>query len=169
MYPTGVAVDAYGDLFIADPGTNTIREVGAKGIITTVADDGISGYSGDGGMATNAELHSPEDVSVDAFGNLFIADLFNNRIRKVGTHGMITTFAGNGTGGYAGDGGPPANAELYYPSGVALDAAENLLIADEENQLQFVRIFWFDSCHQTCIIQLAVLIYNKANVRIAQL
>ena len=169
MYPTGVAVDAYGDLFIADPGTNTIREVGAKGIITTVAGDGISGYSGDGGMATNAELHSPEDVSVDAFGNLFIADLFNNRIRKVGTHGMITTFAGNGTGGYAGDGGPPANAELYYPSGVALDAAENLLIADEENQLQFVRIFWFDSRHQTCIIQLAVLICIKANERIAQL
>jgi hypothetical protein len=102
-------------------------------------------------------------------GYLFISDLGTNTIRKVGTHGMITTFAGNGTGGYAGDGGPPANAELYYPSGVALDAAENLLIADEENQLQFVRIFWFDSRQQTCIIQLAVLICIKANERIAQL
>ena len=102
------------------------------------------GYCGDGGAATNAELMNPTGVAVDAYGDLFISDPGTNTIRKVGTHGMITTFAGNGTGGYGGDGGPPANAELYYPSGVALDAAENLLIADEENQLQFVRIFWFD-------------------------
>ncbi len=138
-WPGGVAVDASGDLFIADSENNVIREVGTNGIITTVAGNGYTtpygygGFSGDGGAATNAELNLSEGVAVDATGNLFIADTDNERIRKVGTNGIITTVAGNGTNGYAGDGGAATNAELAYPAGVAVDAIGNLFIADSGN------------------------------------
>ena len=138
-YPIGVAVDATGDLFIADKNNYCIRKVGTNGIITTVAGNGTAGYSGDGGQATNAEMRNPYGVAVDSIGNLFIADWANNCIRKVGTNGIITTFAGNGYGAglgygnYTGDGGAATNAELYYPYGVAVDAKGNLFIADWAN------------------------------------
>jgi sugar lactone lactonase YvrE len=127
--PCGVAVDATGNLFIAD---YSIRKVGTNGIITTVAGGG-SHYPGDGGAATNAELGVPYGVAMDAAGNLFIADTGNNRIRKVGPDGIITTVAGNGTKSYSGDGGAATNAELNYPGGVAVDATGNLFIADYGN------------------------------------
>jgi sugar lactone lactonase YvrE len=133
--PYGVEVDASGNLFIADYANSRVRKVGTNGIITTVAGNGTNGYSGDGGAATNAELHYPYAVAVDASGNLFIADYFNDRIRRVGTNGIITTVAGNGTAGYSGDGGAATNAELNYPSGVALDASSNLFIADSDNNV----------------------------------
>ncbi len=104
--------------------------MGTNGIITTVAGNGTNGYSGDGGAATNAELQNPFGVAVDATGNLFIGDDGNSVIREVGTNGIITTVAGNGTTGYSGDGGAATNAELYYPDGVAVDATGNLFIAD---------------------------------------
>ncbi len=129
-YPEGVAVDATGNLFIADVGNQRIRKVDTHGIITTVAGNGAYGYSGDGGRATNASLNYPERVAVDARGNLFIADYVNNRIRQVGTNGIITTVAGNGTNGYSGDGGSATNASLFNPSGVAVDGFGNLYIAD---------------------------------------
>ncbi len=129
-FPEGVTVDAAGNLFVADFYNNRIRKVGTNGIITTVAGNGTDGFSGDGGAATNAELCHPEGVAVDAAGNLFIADDITNRIRKVGTNGIITTVAGNGTYGYSGDGGAATNAELYFPYGVAVDASGNLFIAD---------------------------------------
>ena len=132
-YPSSVAVDASGNLFIADSGNQRIREVGTNGIITTVAGNGGSGYSGDGGPATSAQLWWPACIAVDASGNLFIADANNNRIRKVGTNGIITTVAGNGTWGHSGDGGVAANAQLNNPSGVAVDALGNLFIADSAN------------------------------------
>src|ERR1022692_1478906 len=99
--PSGAAVDAIGNLFIADSGNNCIRKVGINGIITTVAGNGYGagtggGYSGDGGAATNAELNYPTGVAVDTTGNLFIAEEGNQRVRKVGTNGIITTVAGNG-------------------------------------------------------------------------
>ncbi|MGA2177941.1 MAG: immunoglobulin domain-containing protein, partial [Verrucomicrobiota bacterium] len=128
-FPLGVAVDAFGNLFIADEGNSVIREVGTNGIISTVAGNRTQGYSGDGGPATNAELSYPVGVAMDASGNLFIADSGNWVIRKVGTNGIITTVAGNGTWGYSGDGGPATNAELRYPFGVAVDASGNLFIA----------------------------------------
>ena len=133
--PTGVAVDAAGDLFIADSGNNRIREVNlATGMITTVAGNGTGGYSGDGGPATAAELDYPEGVAVDAAGDLFIADSDNNRVREVNlSTGMITTVAGNGTDGYSGDNGPATAAELNYPEGIAVDAAGDLFIADTDN------------------------------------
>ncbi len=109
-----------------------------NGIINTVAGNGTNGFSGDGGAATNAELNLPTGVAVDATGNLFIADYYNNVIRKVGTNGIITTVAGYRggirPGGYSGDGGAATNAELYGPSGVAVDTTDNLFIADEGNQ-----------------------------------
>jgi sugar lactone lactonase YvrE len=105
-----------------------------------VEGNGTAGYFGDGGVATNAELNYPNGVVVDATGNLFIADSQNNVIRKVGTNGIITTVAGDGyvnftAGGYSGDGGAASNAELNWPSGVAVDATGNLFIADSQNNL----------------------------------
>jgi sugar lactone lactonase YvrE len=134
-YPEGVAVDASGNVFIADAGNQRIRKVATNGVITTVAGDGIGAYSGDGGAATNASIYNPEDVVVDATGNLFIADTYNQRIRKVATNGIITTIAGNGTRAYSGDGGLATSASLLDPEGVAVDAAGNLFIADTENQV----------------------------------
>ena len=153
--PQGVAADAAGNLLIAD-GSNRIRVVAASsgtfygkamtaGDIYTVAGDGTGGFAGDGGPATSAELNSPQGVAADAAGNLLIADTFNNRLRVVAassgtfygkamTAGDIYTIAGNGTFGFAGDGGPATSAELASPEGVAVDAAGNLLIADTGNQ-----------------------------------
>jgi secreted PhoX family phosphatase len=132
-YPTEVAVDAAGNLFIADNFNNRIRKVTPEGIITTVAGNGVQGYSGDGGQATSASLNYPAGVAVDATGNLFIADYGNNRIRKVTTGGAITTVAGNGISGFSGDGGAATSASMNGPSGIAVDAAGNLFVAEDLN------------------------------------
>jgi sugar lactone lactonase YvrE len=132
-FPSGVAVDASGNLFIADYFNQRIRKV-SKGVITTYAGTGnSSGFSGDGGQAISAQLGGPEGVAVDAAGNLYIADVYNQRIRKVATNGVITTVAGNGTAGYSGDGGLAVAAQLRSPYGLTLDAAGNLYIADSDN------------------------------------
>jgi len=133
--PVDVALDAGGNLYIADYVNHRIRRVDAStGIITTVAGTGVAGYSGDGGLANSAWLSYPSGMAFDAGGNLYIADLNNNRVRRVaGGTGIITTVAGNGTAGYSGDGGPATNAWLFGPAGVALDAGGNLYIADLAN------------------------------------
>jgi sugar lactone lactonase YvrE len=128
--PFGVAVDVSGHVFISDSGNQRIREVGADGIIITIAGDGTQGYRGDGGPATNAELNYPICLAPDASGNLFIADSGNNRIRQLGTNGLMATVAGNGVIGDAGDGGAATNASLNAPFGVAVDMSGNLFIAD---------------------------------------
>jgi uncharacterized protein (TIGR03437 family) len=127
----GVAVDLAGNLYIPDR-SSRIRKVSTSGIISTAAGR-LSGFSGDGGPATNAALNGPQGVAVDAAGNLYIADYFNYRIRKVNSSGIITTLAGNGSYRFAGDGGPATTAPLYQPSAVALDAADNLYIAETLN------------------------------------
>jgi hypothetical protein len=132
----GVAVDGSGNLFIADPANNRIRKVSAAtGIITTVAGTGTSGFSGDGGLATSALLAAPLSVAVDGSGNLYIADYFNLRIRKVSAAtGIITTVAGTGMYGFSGDGGPATSAQLNAPVSVAVNGSGNVFIADFSNQ-----------------------------------
>jgi uncharacterized protein (TIGR03437 family) len=134
-YPQGVAVDASGNLYIADTGNNVIRKVSAGGIITTIAGRfGQVGFYGDGGPAVAALLYAPASVAVDASGNLFIADTVNNVIRKVtASSGNISTVAGNSTQGFAGDGAAATSAELYLPTGVFVDASGNIFIADRGN------------------------------------
>jgi sugar lactone lactonase YvrE len=134
-FPHGVALNSSGSLFIADTLNSVIRRVDATtGIITTVAGNGTWGYSGDGGPATAAHLLWPQGLAVDAFGNLFITDMGNQRIRRVdATTSIITTVAGNGTDRFSGDGGPATSAELCYPSAVAVDDSGNLFIADTYN------------------------------------
>jgi sugar lactone lactonase YvrE len=137
--PFGVAVDASGNIYIADGGNHRIRKVtnfGSSGTISTVAGNGEYGYSGDGGLATSAQLYAPTGVAVDASGNIYIADTENHRIRKVtnpGSSGIISTVAGNGERGYSSDGVLATSAQLNYPYGVAVDALGNIYIADGEN------------------------------------
>ena len=129
--PSAVALDGAGNLYIATD--HRIRKVNAAGVITTVAGNGTRGYGGDGGAATAAQLNLPLGVALDGAGNLYIADAFNNRIRKVNAAGVISTVAGDGTYGHGGDGGAAVAAQLDFPRGVALDSAGNLYIADTNN------------------------------------
>jgi trimeric autotransporter adhesin len=132
-YPNGVAADAAGNIFIADTDSQRIRRISADGIITTVAGNGAAGFRGDGGPATSAQLNYPSAVAVDAFGNLFIADTRNQRIRKVTPAGTIVTVAGNGSAGFSGDGASALLARLNDPRAVAADSEGNLFIADSGN------------------------------------
>jgi len=131
-FPRGVAVDSTGNLYIADSGNNVIRKVTPAGVISTVAGNGIGGYEGDDGPATSAELRNVQSVAVDGGGNLYIADYGNSVIRKMTAAGVISTVAGNGSMGYAGDGGPATSAELN-PLGVNVDGNGNIYIADTFN------------------------------------
>jgi sugar lactone lactonase YvrE len=131
--PYGIAVDSSGNLYIADAGNQSIRKVTAGGIITTIAGTTTAGYFGDNGPAINAQLNNPLGVAVDSSGNLYIADSYNQRIRKVTTAGVITTVAGNGTCCLSGDNGPAINAQVHQPESVAVDGSGNLYIADLGN------------------------------------
>lgn len=135
--PYGIAMDASGDLFIADTGNNVIREVNAAtGIINVVAGSGSPGYAGDNGLATLAQLNQPYGIAIDTSGNLYIADTGNNAVRMVNpSTGLITTIVGDGSGtaGYSGDGGPAVQARLSSPSDVAVDSVGNVYIADWMN------------------------------------
>jgi hypothetical protein len=134
-YPSAIATDASGDLFIADYGNNCIREVNSSGVVTTIAGNGTDGYAGDGGQATAAELADPSGVFVDASGRLFIADAANNRVREVNlSTGVITTVAGDGIAGYAGDGGLATLAMIDAPQGLTENGSGQLFISDCGNQ-----------------------------------
>ena len=133
--PYRVAVDRAGNLYIADYGNNLVRKVTPDGFITTVAGNGSVGHGGDGGLATSAQLDAPYGIAVDGAGNLYIVNHFGHRIRLVTANGRITTLAGNGTGGYSGDGGPASLAEMYEPEDVAVDVAGNLYVTDSHNGL----------------------------------
>ena len=135
--PYGVAVDASGNVYIADTDNHRIRKVNnpvSSGTISTVAGDGTPFYAGDGGLATLAYLSNPSGVAVDASGNIYIADTGNHCIRVVmKSTGIISTVAGDGNFGYFGDGGLATSARLAYPFGVAVDASGNVYITDSAN------------------------------------
>ena len=131
--PAGLAFDKSGNLYIADRNNNRIRKVDARGIITTIAGTGTAGFSGDGGPATQAQLHLPSGVALDGKGNIFLSDRSNNRIRVIDSSGKIRTYAGSGKDGHRGDNGPALKASIDRPFGIALDRKGNLYIADRRN------------------------------------
>jgi trimeric autotransporter adhesin len=128
--PFGVAVDAAGNLYIAEFGNNRVRKVGTNGNISTLAGNGVSGYGGDGGQAGSAQINGPQGVAADSTGNVYIADTNNNRVRKVASNGVITTVAGTGIAGFSGDGNLASNAQVGNPVAVAVDSVGNVYIAD---------------------------------------
>ena len=130
----GLAVDGEGNVYIADTENLRIRRVDASGTITTFAGTGRWGTEGDGGPATRAGLTAMHGLAADAQGNLYVADTWNDRIRKIDTEGIITTVAGAGEEGVSGDGGSATEARLNKPRGVAVDAVGNLYIADSDNR-----------------------------------
>src|ERR1700733_1960590 len=132
-YPIGVAVDGSGNVYIADQYNYVVRKV-SGGNISTFAGNHTYGFNGDGGPAASAELSYVLDVATDATGDVYIADQYNQRIRKVNASGTISTYAGNGTAGYQGDGGVAYQTSLYYPSSVAVDGAGDVIIGDYDNQ-----------------------------------
>jgi len=134
--PMGLAVDASGNVYIADGLNQQIRRVDTSGKITLFAGGGVAAPLGDGGPAVNANIQfaGPHaGMAFDKAGNMYVADIFHNRIRKIDTNGIITTFAGTGTRGFTGDGGAATGAELAAPQGVAVDSAGNVYIADTGN------------------------------------
>ncbi len=147
-YPTGVAVDRHGNLFIADAGDDEIREVSVRGTITRLAGTGVdcggTDACGDGGAAASAELTSPDGVAVDRSGNVYVADTGDNEIRRIATAGTISTVAGTGgrclTSPSCGDGAAATAAELNFPESVAVDSHGDLFIADDgDNEVREVR------------------------------
>lgn len=135
--PTDVFADLDGNLFITEEYNNVVRRIDAgTGIITTICGNGGGGFAGDGGPATAAHMEQPQSLCLDKYGNIYIADRGNQRIRKVNiSSGVVTTYAGNGATGYAGDGGQAINAELSMPTGVCSDTAGNIYIADNGNNV----------------------------------
>src|ERR1017187_6110015 len=132
-FPMGIAVDAAGNLFVADRDASVVRKIAVNGTISTVAGSGTPGFAGDGGAATSAQINGPFDVAVASSGNLYIADTGNEVVRKVSPDGTISTVVGTGARGYLGDGGAARGAWLDGPESVAMDAAGNLYIADTFN------------------------------------
>lgn len=132
-FPTGVLFDPDGNLVVCDRNNHRVRKIDASGTITTIVGDGTAGFAGDGSAATAARVNLPQTACYDAAGNLYIADSFNHRIRKVDTSGIITTVAGSSSAGNGGDGGPATSAQLFIPIGVAVNAAGDIFIADYGN------------------------------------
>jgi len=131
--PRAIARDSAGNLYVADSGNSLIRKIGMDLSVRTIAGLGTGGFSGDGKAAVNAQLNSPAGITVDAAGNVYIADAGNQRIRKIDLGGIITTIAGTGSAQYGGDSGPATLATLNMPAGLALDSSGNLYIADTGN------------------------------------
>ncbi len=129
--PADVTVDAEGNLYIADTWHQRVRKVTPQGIISTLAGNGTAGYSGDGGLATEAQLNHPQALAVDEQGNVFIADLRNYRIRKVDANGIISTYSGTGVRGYSGDDGLAIAAQHDAPYDLAVDSVGNLYVLEK--------------------------------------
>jgi len=127
MSPSNIAVDEAGNLYVSSD--HRIRKVDTDGIISTIAGNGIAGYSGDGGPATLSQFYFPGGIMVDNLGNLYVADTYNHRIRKIDTDGIVTTVAGDGSEGCSGDGGSAVEAQFLKPVDIAIDNLSNLYIS----------------------------------------
>ena len=132
-HPEGVAVDGAGNVYVADSANHRVRKIDTTGMISTLAGTGERGYGGDGGPAVEARLSYPAGVAVDTEGNVYVADSWNHRVRKVDREGTITTLAGRGFRGYVGNGGPAARAALANPTGLSVDSEGNVYVADTWN------------------------------------
>lgn len=129
---TQMCFDKFGNLYFADCLNHRIRKIAPSGIITTVAGCGpVWSSYGDGGPATNAGLHHPSGVAVDTAGNIYIADSYNNAVRKVNTAGIISLYGGTYGVGPVGDGGPATNAQIYFPNSIAVDRQGNVFVTDQ--------------------------------------
>ena len=147
-FPAGVAPDASGNIYISDAVHNVIRKVNSAGIISTFAGTGTAGYTGDGGPASTARLNYPQDIFIDASGNIYFSDTYNNVVRKINIAGIISTVAGSGTAGFSGDGGPATAAQLHYPVGVYQDNSGKTYISDPSNN-RIRRVVDFQTLHFT--------------------
>ncbi|PZF72194.1 NHL domain-containing protein [Taibaiella soli] len=132
-HPTAVTADVYGNIYIADALSDRILKIDTNGIMIKIAGTGSSGYSGDGGPATLAQIYFPRDLKVDRARTVYFSDYWNHRIRKIDSTGIITTIAGTGVQGFSGDGGAATAAQISTPCGLALDPAGNLYFADHGN------------------------------------
>ena len=132
-WPCGLAIGSDGSLYIADSENHCVRKVDPEGMITTIAGTGVEGDSGDGGLAINAELTTPNGVLVDSHGNIFIADEFAHRVRKIDPNGIIQTYAGTGIAGSSDSGVDARQAKLRQPCGLAMDRAGNLYLSEFKN------------------------------------
>jgi trimeric autotransporter adhesin len=140
--PAAVALDPYGQIYIADYFNHAIRKIDTAGVIHTIAGTGIAGFGGDNGPAVTAQLRFPSGVAVFGFGPVYISDEGNNVVRMINGAGMISVVAGNYTNGYAGDGGLAVSGELSSPKGIAVDALNRLYISDfDNNTIRIVRSF----------------------------
>ena len=132
--PTALAIDNNSNIYICDAGNNVVRKISGAGIISTYAGNGTPGNTGDGGLATAAQLYDPIGIVYDYYNSvIFICDDQNHNVRQVNASGIISTVAGTGTAGYSGDGGPATSAQLHFPSGITVDFSGNLFIADRIN------------------------------------
>lgn len=125
--PFSIAIDASGNLLIADNSAATVRRVNPDGIISKVAGNKLFGFSGDGGPAVTGTFNIPQSIAFGPSGSLYVADFLNNRIRRIDASGLLSTVAGSGRSGKAGDGGPATSADLYLPAGVAVDGSGNVM------------------------------------------
>jgi sugar lactone lactonase YvrE len=134
----GICIDNSGNTYLSSG--YQIRKINSSGVITTIAGTGVSGYSGDGGSALNAQLSGPRGLTIDILGNIYFADQGNNVIRKIDANGIITTYGGNGSNGYSGDGGLAINAKMNSPIGVALDSQGNLYATELSHRIRKISI-----------------------------
>jgi hypothetical protein len=134
-HPAELVIDGSGNTYFSELNSNRIRKVSPSGIITTIAGTGVAGYSGDGGPATAARLNMPFGIDIDNAGNIYFADCLNHRVRRISTSGIITTVAGNGTGGFSGNGGAATAAAMLGPTYIRFDHSGNLYISDNSNNM----------------------------------